>query len=84
MITKAQAETVDMFHQGTCSVTKGPRGGTTANVVRWRRNGSTQAWKTRPKDFRIPVKYGMRSYGDINQNNAVDFHTEADCPAHLI
>lgn len=26
-----------------------------------RRNGSTQLWKTRPTEFRIPVKAGLRS-----------------------
>jgi hypothetical protein len=28
--------------------------------LRVRINGKTQTWKTRPADFRIPVKYGFR------------------------
>ena len=34
-----------------------------------RRNGATKTWKTRPSDFRIPVKAGLKSYGYIDQDN---------------
>ena len=34
-----------------------------------RRNGSTKTWKTRPTEFRIPVKMGLRSCDYIDQNN---------------
>lgn len=37
--------------------------------VKVRRNGRTKYWKTRPNDFRIPVKYGMYTYLYIDQNN---------------
>lgn len=40
---------------------------------RWwvcRRNGKTQTWKTRPDDYRIPVKAGFRSTGQITPDNA--------------
>lgn len=84
MITKQQAETADVFHYGTCRVSEGPRGGLTTEIVRWRRNGATQTWRTRPGEFRVPVKFGMRDYGSIDQRNAGDFHTEADCPVHLL
>lgn len=30
-----------------------------------RRNGRTQTWKTRPGEFRIPIKAGLKSYGEI-------------------
>lgn len=36
---------------------------------RWRRNGRTKTWKTRPGEFRIPVKHGLRSYGYITEYN---------------
>jgi hypothetical protein len=26
---------------------------------RWRVNGKVQLWKTRPTDFRVPLKYGL-------------------------
>lgn len=38
--------------------------------LRVRRNGKTQVWKTRPNDFRVPVKYGLYEYGNITQDNA--------------
>lgn len=38
-------------------------------VWRVRRNGKTQTWKTRPTDFRIPVKIGYREYHEITHLN---------------
>lgn len=35
----------------------------------YRRNGKTQLWKTRPDDFRIPVKRGLYEYGEITPHN---------------
>lgn len=40
---------------------------------RWRRNGATKTWKTRPNEFRIPIKRGLREYGYIDQRNASEF-----------
>ena len=34
-----------------------------------RRNGRTQTWKTRPNDFRIPIKYGFKEYGQVTQDS---------------
>lgn len=34
-----------------------------------RRNGQTKTWKTRPHDFHIPVKYGLRGYGTVDSMN---------------
>jgi hypothetical protein len=34
-----------------------------------RRNGRTQVWKTRPGEFRIPVKAGFRTYYEFTHNN---------------
>ena len=34
-----------------------------------RRNGATKTWKTRPNDFCIPIKFGFKSYGYIDQDN---------------
>lgn len=39
------------------------------NLWQVRRNGRTQTWKTRPNDFRIPIKIGFRQYGEIDHNN---------------
>ena len=35
------------------------------NLWQCRRNGRTQTWKTRPNDFRIPIKIGFKTYGNI-------------------
>jgi hypothetical protein len=35
-----------------------------------RRNGKTQVWKTRPGEFRLPVKYGLRDTFQITNKNA--------------
>ena len=34
-----------------------------------RRNGATKLWKTRPDEFRIPIKIGFRDYGQVTQDN---------------
>ena len=51
----------------------------TGKVYRWRRNGKTKTWKTRPTEFRIPVKYGLYDYGYIDHSNAYLFHVSEDC-----
>lgn len=40
-----------------------------------RRNGATKTWKTRPGEFRIPVKYGMYQYFYITDKDAADWST---------
>jgi len=39
-----------------------------------RRNGKTQTWKTRPNEFRIPVKYGLYEYYNITDKNCHEWH----------
>jgi hypothetical protein len=39
----------------------------------FRRNGKTKLWKTRPHDFQIPVKRGLKEYGYITQDNYMSF-----------
>jgi hypothetical protein len=34
-----------------------------------RRNGATKTWKSRPGEFRIPVKAGFRACGYIDHTN---------------
>jgi len=84
MITKAQAldYSIAEFHYGTCTRTVGPRGGVTEKVVRVRRNGGVQTWKTRPDEWSMPVKYGMRARDQFRVTNkmAADWHAAADCP----
>ncbi len=41
--------------------------------LRARRNGATKTWKTRPGNFRIPVKHGLYQYGYIDHNNHLEW-----------
>jgi hypothetical protein len=44
---------------------------------RWwkaRRSGMTKTWKTRPYEFRIPIKMGLREHSCINQDNMNSLH----------
>jgi len=90
MITKQQAMSAQnqiIHYTGKfgCSKIIGPNGGETIKVVRVRKNGKCQTWKTRPNEFRLPVKYGLYEYGEINERNCSDFHLAADCAAnHLV
>lgn len=53
MITKEQAMTHSHFHHVTAKNSDG-------TPVRCRANGTCKTWKTRPDDFRLPVKYGIK------------------------
>lgn len=80
MITKQQAMTANEFHYGTCTRVIGPRGKVTEHTEHWRRNGATQTWVTRPDDFRVPVKYGLRGYSQLTPADAESFHTGRRLP----
>ena len=75
MITMHDALTAGEFHED-----HEPAG----KVFTWRRNGGTQTWKTRPAEFRIPVKYGLRSYGQITHADAHRFHRADQCPTRHV
>lgn len=36
-----------------------------------RRNGQTQTWKTRPGEYRIPTKAGLRAYGSLTHRSVI-------------
>lgn len=38
-----------------------------------RRNGATKLWKTRPNEYRIPIKAGLKVYGYIEPTNLTGF-----------
>ena len=84
MVTKAQALTASEFHYGTCTRTVGKRGGVTIRIETWRRNGATQTWVTRPDDFRVPIKFGLKTCSAIYPWNAAEFHTAEDCPLRVV
>jgi hypothetical protein len=86
MVTKEQvvaARHGDEFHftgRSACGKTVGPRGGEKVTVTRCRVSGSAQTWKTRPTEFRLPVKYGLYESGEITHRNAGEWHRAQDCP----
>lgn len=67
MVTKEQAMTVNNFTHATVKDSKG-------QPVKVRRNGKTQTWKTRPEEFRVPVKHGLNTFLYITQDNAHEFN----------
>jgi hypothetical protein len=81
MLTKEQALTSRSFHYGSCRFEVGPRGGIRVKIEERRRNGATQTWKTRPEEWRVPVKYGMYTYGEITHWDAANWHVPEECPA---
>lgn len=80
MLTKSQIDSAMEFHYGKCTRHIGPRGGVTENTVRLRRNGATKYWKTRPDEFRIPVKYGFKGHAYVDHFNVNQVHAAEDCP----
>ena len=45
---------------------------------RCRRNGKTQLWQRTPGKFRIPVKAGLRIYGEITEATIVAYDLSVD------
>lgn len=70
MITKAEAVNSGNthFHHITDTQDRGRA------CYRVRRNGATQTWKTRPDEWRIPVKWGNYRYGQIWYFDAADWN----------
>lgn len=66
MITKEQAMSLEhysiLYHVGLKN-----KDGT---AIRVRVNGQCKTWKTRPKEFRLPVKHGLYGYYAITHRNA--------------
>lgn len=84
MVTKKEAMEEDRFHYGECTLEIGARGGKKYHIEEWRRNGRTQTWKTRPNEFRVPIKYGMYDYSAITESNAGDFHVARHCKPKVV
>jgi hypothetical protein len=38
--------------------------------INWRVNGKCKTWKTRPEEFKLPIKHGLYSYGYLTHENA--------------
>jgi len=70
------ALTARNFWHKTAKYTDGLR------AISVRSNGATKTWKTRPGEFRIPVKFGFRECFYITDKNADEWSTQpiADLP----
>lgn len=69
MITKEQAMNLNnnaVIHH----ISDKNRDGT---PVRWRVNGKCKIWKTRPEEFSLPIKYGLKVYGKLTHKNCDQF-----------
>lgn len=83
-VTKEQAFSGRHFHHGECKKIIGPRGGVTFERQEWRSNGQLKTWKTRPNEFRLPIKYGLYEYSYLTDENARAFHRAEDCKPTVI
>lgn len=68
-VTKENQVESTMFYHG---ILKDSIGG----FQRFRRNGKTRVWKSRPTEFRIPIKRGLYQYGFIDHTNCNNFYVE--------
>lgn len=69
-ITREQALTANEFH-----IRYHPKD----KCQKWRRNGQTQTWVTRPNNFRIPVKHGLYEHAQINHLNNESIYIASEC-----
>lgn len=76
MITKEQAMTGSRFYHTTLRYKR--RGKDTNEPIECRANGKCKTWKTRPNEFRLPVKYGMKECFYITQDNAHEWCATKD------
>lgn len=69
MITKETALTLTLgrilHHVSLTNADKTP--------MRVRVSGKCKVWKTRPTEFKLPVKYGMYESGYITEGNAAEW-----------
>ena len=70
MITREQALTLRLYttiHQVDSYNANG-------SPTRWRINGMCKTWKTRPLDFRLPIKHGLTTCDYLTQWNQASFY----------
>lgn len=71
MITKEQA--VNSHHRQEFYFV-----GVGYTVKRCRVNGKCKTWKTRPTEFELPMKYGLRECFYIHHNNSHQFFSSVE------
>lgn len=65
MITKEQALTERSFRE-----IKPVNPPLNTHFKKWRVNGKCKTWKTRPDEFKLPIKHGLWTYGYLTHENA--------------
>lgn len=69
------------FHTNeVCWRSYGPRGGGSRRFEEWRANGQLKTWKTRPTDFRLPIKWGLKVCAQLTPREAGQLHFAHECP----
>ena len=66
MVTKEVAMTKSYFEHITAKNADG-------TPLRCRKNGACKVWKTRPDNFKLPVKHGLKDYFYIDNFNAQEW-----------
>ena len=74
MITKQQATSFGYRHELWHKDLKNSDG----TPVRCRVNGQCKTWKTRPEEFRLPVKHGLRDCFYIENHNADEWYDPSE------
>ena len=69
MITKQQAVAAQYRQEFWHRTVKNADG----TPARCRVNGACKVWKTRPDEFRLPVKHGMYDCSYITESNAAEW-----------
>lgn len=67
MATKLEISTAKSFVHKTVKNADG-------SAMRCRASGKFQTWKTRPNEFKLPVKYGLYNSFYITEANADDWN----------
>jgi hypothetical protein len=72
MVTKEQAQALtyrtELYHKTLKDSRKAP--------LRARVNGQCKTWKTRPDEWQLPMKHGLRTCFYITQSNAHEWSIE--------
>lgn len=69
MVTKEQAMNARWRDEFEHTIQKNSDG----TPARCRVNGACKTWKTRPNEYRLPVKYGLRDCFYIDESNASEW-----------
>ena len=79
-LTLAHGQTLHYTGLRSCFRLVGPRGGIREFITHVRVSGRCQTWKTRPDEFRVPVKYGLYASGEVTNRNGANYHLASACP----